>query len=381
LEQVASGTAVVLKADAEPGIRSGTASITKGNTESADFLKLLQILSQGQSLWANADTAEDVLQAQKLGAQGIGLLRTEHMVLNNPQTQRVLQAFYLLVNPAQRKLYEQPLIEGQAAEFKKIFALAVKVEDRFPITIRLLDFPMHEILPQPQDLFDLEKLTGVAVSELQSLLKIKHEENPMLGCRGVRLAMIFPELYDLQIKAVLQALQDFDPKKLEVKIMLPMVMLPREMFFWRERITGLIQGPYASCFKIGAMLEIPSACLQADEIAKAADFLSVGSNDLTQMCYGLSRDDATQIQEKYIQNQMLPQSLFFELGFAVGELIKQACALARKTRPQIPITVCGEHAGNLSHWDFWQAHQIGLSVAATRLPVLAWKFTQEGSHE
>ncbi len=305
---------------------------------------------------ANADTPADVVKAIELGAEGVGLCRTEHMFLGERQP---LMAAVIMADdaPARAEAIEQ-LRPLQEADFEQILRAA----DGRPVTVRLLDPPLHEFLPHPGDL-PPGSPERKRVEQLQ-------EANPMLGTRGVRLGILFPELYEMQVRALFAASAQTPGAQIEV--MVPLVAYEREL----ELVRGLIERVAAEHshgdYEIGTMIEIPRACFQADEIARDADFFSFGTNDLTQTALGFSRDDIEgRVLARYIDVKILDRSPFETLDTpGVGQMVRMGAWLGRKTKPQLKLGVCGEHGGDPDSIDF--LHHSGIdyvSCSPYRVPI------------
>jgi len=322
---------------------------------------------------ANADTAADAARARELGARGIGLCRTEHMFFA-PERIDVMRRMILAHSDADRCQALRELECFQSADFIEIF----RAMDGLPVTIRLLDPPLHEFLPSVDDLDDLSRQMGRPVSELVERVLALHEVNPMLGLRGVRLGMTFPEVTRMQVRAILSAATRAAQEGMTVlpEIMVPLVSVPSEL----ERQRKLIDETAAELaersgirisYKVGTMIEVPRAALLAGEIAGCADFFSFGTNDLTQMTFGLSRDDSARFLPGYVESGVLEDDPFQVLDErGVGQLIRTATEQGRAVRPSLSIGVCGEHGGDPRSIAF--CHQVGLdyvSCSPFRVPV------------
>ncbi len=304
---------------------------------------------------ANADTPQDAAKAIELGAEGIGLCRTEHMFLG--ERQPLMAAVIMAEDSEQRAAAIAQLRPLQEADYEQILrTLAGR-----PVTVRLLDPPLHEFLPHPTTL--PEGPERVRVEQLQ-------ETNPMLGTRGVRLGILFPELYEMQARALFAAAARVPGSRVEV--MIPLVAYERELELMRalvERVAG--EHPHAD-YLIGTMIELPRACFQADQIAHDADFFSFGTNDLTQTALGFSRDDIERrIIGRYIDVKILDRSPFETLDApGVGQMVRMGAWLGRKTKPSLKLGVCGEHAGDPDSIDFF--HNSGIdyvSCSPYRVPI------------
>lgn len=322
----------------------------------------------------NADTPADAAQALKFGAEGIGLCRTEHMFF---EADRVFAFRQMIVSEdaEQRKKALDKLLPMQRSDFESIFTEMKGL----PVTIRLLDPPLHEFLPQDDDdIEELAKELGQPVSELKSLIRSLHELNPMMGHRGCRLAVSYPEIAEMQTRAIIEAAINVNKKGMNVtpEIMIPLVCEVKELKFVKDIIIKTADSIIAQAgvkldYMVGTMIEIPRAALLADEIATEAEFFSFGTNDLTQMTYGLSRDDAGRILEDYYQANIFeadPTARIDQKG--VGKLMKMGVELGSKARPDLKLGICGEHGGDPSSIEF--CHDIGLdyvSCSPFRVPI------------
>ena len=305
---------------------------------------------------ANADTPADARKAIELGAEGIGLCRTEHMFLG--ERQPLMAAVIMATEDQQRAAAIGHLRPLQEADFEEILTV---VEGR-PVTVRLLDPPLHEFLPHP-DALPEGSPERRRVEQLQ-------ETNPMLGTRGVRLGLLFPDLYEMQVESLFAAAARV-PGSL-VEVMVPLVAYERELELVRGMIERVGERQGYSGYTIGTMIELPRACLQADRIAEGADFFSFGTNDLTQTALGFSRDDIEgRVLARYIDVKILDRSPFETLDTpGVGQLIRMGAWLGRKTRPDLKLGVCGEHGGDPDSIDF--LHNSGIdyvSCSPYRVPI------------
>lgn len=322
----------------------------------------------------NADTPKDVAQALKFGAQGIGLCRTEHMFFD-PDRIFIFRQMILAESEEQRINALNKLLPMQREDFEGIF----EIMKGYPVTIRLLDPPLHEFLPEKEeDIIMLAEELGVDYDELKTIIKRHHEINPMMGLRGCRLAVVYPEIAEMQTKAIIEAAINVKRRGIEVmpEIMVPLVCEAKEFKFVKDIITGTADRTIRESgielnYMVGTMMEIPRAVLTADEIAGEAEFFSFGTNDLTQMAYGLSRDDAGKILEEYYVKKIFefdPTARLDQIG--VGKLVKMGTDLGRSKRPGIKLGVCGEHGGDPSSIEFF--HILGLdyvSCSPYRVPI------------
>jgi pyruvate, orthophosphate dikinase len=311
----------------------------------------------------NADTPEDAAKAREFGAQGIGLCRTEHMFFGEDRHEKMVQVILAEDDEERRRCLAQ-LLPLQQGDFEGIF----QAMDGLPVTIRLLDPPLHEFLPDPASMEP-----GRARDRATSL----QEVNPMLGTRGVRLGILYPAIYAMQVEAILAALAASRERGVDVhaEIMVPLVDYRRELELLREQIEslaaehGLQRG---EDYSIGTMMELPRACLRADSIANETDFYSFGTNDLTQTALGFSRDDIEgRILSRYIEMKVFDRSPFETLDIpGVGQLVRMGAWLGRKVKPELKLGVCGEHGGDPDSIDFF--HHSGIdyvSCSPYRVPV------------
>ncbi|MGX4600817.1 pyruvate, phosphate dikinase [Faecalimicrobium sp. JNUCC 81] len=322
----------------------------------------------------NADNPRDAKAAIKFGAEGIGLCRTEHMFFDEDRIPAVREM--ILSNTLEQRLIAlDKLLPMQKEDFIEIF----KVMDGKEVNIRLLDPPLHEFLPHDDESINvLAKTMNIEVSEIKRRIVDLEEFNPMLGHRGCRLAITFPEIYEMQAKAIIYGA--IEAIKLGVKV-IPEIMIPlvgevkelkviREMI--KETIDNIIKEEDLKVdYTVGTMIEVPRACLTADEIAQEADFFSFGTNDLTQMTFGYSRDDAGKFLGEYVNNELLEKDPFEVLDQnGVGKLVKMGSKLGRETKPELKIGICGEHGGEPSSVEF--CYKLGLnyvSCSPFRVPI------------
>jgi pyruvate,orthophosphate dikinase len=311
----------------------------------------------------NADTPEDAAKAREFGAQGIGLCRTEHMFFGEDRHEKMVQVILASDDEERRRCLAQ-LLPLQQGDFEGIF----EAMDGLPVTIRLLDPPLHEFLPDPASMEP-----GRARDRATSL----QEVNPMLGTRGVRLGILYPAIYAMQVEAILAALAASRERGVDVhaEIMVPLVDYRRELELLREQIEGLAAEhglQRGGDYSIGTMMELPRACLRADSIANETDFYSFGTNDLTQTALGFSRDDIEgRILSRYIEMKVFDRSPFETLDIpGVGQLVRMGAWLGRKVKPELKLGVCGEHGGDPDSIDFF--HHSGIdyvSCSPYRVPV------------
>jgi pyruvate,orthophosphate dikinase len=334
-------------------------------------------------VWTNADYPRDAKVARAYGAQGIGLCRTEHMFMEQERLP-IVQKMILSEDTKERQKWLAKLLPFQRADFTGIF----KEMHGLPVIIRLIDPPLHEFLPN----YD-EQLVKVTTMRLKKASKKKlepeeallraiegmREQNPMLGLRGIRLGLMFPEIIQMQVRAILEAAISLKKKNVDVRpeIMIPLVGHVNELHRTRDLLEAVVKQVFKEqktevAYKFGTMMEIPRACLTAGEIAEYAEFFSFGTNDLTQTTFGYSRDDAEgKFLLKYVEEKILPVNPFESLDHAgVGRLMKMAVEEGRQKHRDLEIGICGEHGGDPASIHF--CHAIGLnyvSCSPYRVPV------------
>ena len=324
----------------------------------------------------NADTPHDARKARELGAQGIGLTRTEHMFFNSDR----IAAFREMIcadTKEERVAALAKLEPMQQEDFEGIY----EAMEGNPVTIRFLDPPLHEFVPTEEaDIEALAKTQGKTVEQIKALIASLHEFNPMMGHRGCRLAVTFPEIAEMQTRAVIKAalaVQARHPEWTMVpEIMIPLVGEVKELKYVKDVVVATADEELKAAgvempYKVGTMIEIPRAALTADEIAKEADFFSFGTNDLTQMTFGFSRDDAGKFLGAYYDKKIYESDPFARLDqVGVGKLVAMAAKLGRQTRPELHLGICGEHGGDPSSVEF--CHRVGLdyvSCSPFRVPI------------
>jgi len=321
---------------------------------------------KGFNVRTNADTPDDAKRAFNFGAQGIGLCRTEHMFFDKEKLIH-FRAMIVADNEKTRKEALKKILPLQKKDFLGIF----KAMDGKPVTIRLLDPPLHEFVPHTKaETEELAKFIGVKAKDLQPKIDRLHESNPMLGHRGCRLAITYPEIYDTQVEAIMQAAVELAKKKIPVapEIMIPLICDPKELDVLQARTKKIVDETLAKAgvkmkVLIGTMIEVPRAAILADKVAKYADFFSYGTNDLTQMTYAFSRDDAGSFLPQYIEQEVLPNNpteTIDEEG--VGFLMKHASEYGRKTKADLKLGICGEQGGDPATIDF--CYRIGLNYVS-----------------
>ncbi|MCB5410569.1 putative PEP-binding protein [Pseudogemmobacter faecipullorum] len=299
---------------------------------------------------ANADTPADAANARRFEAEGIGLCRTEHMFFEEDRF-TVMREMIFADTPADRASALSRLLPMQRADFSELF----DIMQGLPVCIRLFDPPLHEFLPATREgLRELAEALGKPLSEVTRRAEALREVNPMLGMRGVRLGVVLPEIYDMQAQAIFEAVIDAAARGTPVvpEVMIPLVSARREVELVKTRIDALAatlrsRSKAAFDYRLGVMVETPRACLRAGEIAQHAAFLSFGTNDLTQMTYGLSRDDAGRFMNTYVQQGVFPEDPFHILDTdGVGELLLMGAERGRQTRADLRLSICGEHGGD-----------------------------------
>ena len=345
-------------------------------TVSGDFAKLMGWADQYRQMEVrtNADTPKDAEVAYKFGAQGIGLCRTEHMFFA-PDRIVAIREMIVSKTPEQRAKALEKILPMQRGDFEGLF----KAMKGYPVTIRLLDPPLHEFLPHDdEDIEALAKEMGITFEELKNVVEGLHEFNPMMGHRGCRLDVTYPEIGEMQAKAIIQAAINVNKEGMNVvpEIMIPLVGEVKELKYVKDIIVKAADEEIKKAgvnlkYKVGTMIEIPRAALTADEIAKEAEFFSFGTNDLTQMTFGFSRDDAGKFLNAYYDKKIYESDPFAKLDQkGVGKLVKMAVDLGKQTRPDIHLGICGEHGGNPPTVEF--CHNIGLtyvSCSPFRVPI------------
>ncbi len=323
----------------------------------------------------NADTPHDAKVARQFGAEGIGLCRTEHMFFDAERIAAVREMI-LAEDVEGREHALSKILPMQKGDFIGLF----REMKGLPVTIRLLDPPLHEFLPQEdKDIEELCKTMKVPISALKHKIETLHEFNPMLGHRGCRLGITYPEIYNMQVTAIMEAACELVKNEgfsIVPEIMIPLIATVKELSVLKQNAVAICDETIARYgvkvdYLIGTMIELPRAALTADEIAAEAEFFSFGTNDLTQTTFGLSRDDAGKFLPFYVDNNILPEDPFVSLDQnGVGKLVKMACELGRTARPNIKLGICGEHGGDPASVIF--CHNVGLdyvSCSPFRVPI------------
>ncbi len=345
-------------------------------TLSGDFARFMEWADKVRTLKVrtNADNPKDARQARLFGAEGIGLCRTEHMFFEKDRILAMRQMI-LAKSTAERVAALEKILPMQQKDFEGMYREMAGL----PVTIRFLDPPLHEFLPHDDDETAITAYEmGISFTELKNSVDRLKETNPMLGHRGCRLAISYPEIAQMQTRAVMQAAIQVKREGIDVtpEIMIPLVCDAAELNFVKKIVDETAKQVFAEQgvtleYKVGAMVEIPRAALTTDEISRYAEFFSFGTNDLTQTTYGLSRDDASQILDDYFKNRIFefdPTTKLDQIG--VGKLIKMACRWARETRPDIKLGVCGEHGGDPISIQFFQNAGLDyVSCSPYRVPI------------
>ncbi|HZL58300.1 MAG TPA: pyruvate, phosphate dikinase [Stellaceae bacterium] len=344
---------------------------------SGDFSILMEWADKARTMGvrANADTPADARVARRFGAEGIGLCRTEHMFFD---AERIIAVREMIMadDAAGRKQALAKLLPMQRGDFIELF----RIMDGLPVTIRLLDPPLHEFLPKTEaELREVAKATGKDLATIRHRAQMLHETNPMLGHRGCRLAITAPEIYEMQLRAIFEAAAQVardTGKAPEPEVMHPLVATKAEIDLLKAMTDRIADAVIAETgvklkYLTGTMIELPRAVLRAQEIAESAEFFSFGTNDLTQTCFGLSRDDAGSFLDAYLKQNLLEHDPFVSIDQeGVGELMKIGIERGRRARPDIKLGICGEHGGDPASVRF--CHDIGLdyvSCSPYRVPI------------
>ena len=337
--------------------------------EWADKIRTLKVRT-------NADTPQDAKKARELGAEGIGLCRTEHMFFEEDR----IAAFREMIcsdTVEEREAALEKILPYQQSDFEKLY----EALEGYPVTIRFLDPPLHEFVPTEEaDIKKLAKAQGKTVEEIKNYIDSLHEFNPMMGHRGCRLAVTYPEIAKMQTKAVIRAAINVQAKhkdwNIEPEIMIPLVCDIKELKFVKQVVVETADAEIKAAksklkYEVGTMIEIPRAALTADEIAKEADFFCFGTNDLTQMTFGFSRDDAGKFLDAYYDKKIFENDPFARLDQnGVGKLMETAVKLGKPVNKKLHIGICGEHGGDPTSVEF--CNSIGLdyvSCSPFRVPI------------
>ena len=323
---------------------------------------------------ANADNGRDAKQAYNFGAQGIGLCRTEHMFFEGERISAIREMIVSKTSEQRKKALEK-ILPMQRGDFEELY----KTMKGYPVTIRLLDPPLHEFLPHEDwEIRQLAEDMNMSFEELKEIVVDLHEFNPMMGHRGCRLDVTYPEIGAMQTRAIIEAAINVKKQGIEVhpEIMIPLIGDVKEIKFVKDIITetadNIIKDSGVELkYMVGTMMEIPRACIIADEIAKEAEFFSFGTNDLTQLSYGFSRDDAGKFLKAYYDKKIFDFDPFQRIDeTGVGKLVAMGVKLGKSARPDIELGICGEHGGDPKSVEF--CHNVGLnyvSCSPFRVPI------------
>ena len=368
-EQGGGGDRVTLKKGDLITLDGGTGSVYEGALPTVnaaltgEFAELMGWADEIRKLKvrANADTPLDARTARNFGAEGIGLCRTEHMFFDEERIRAVREMILADDLPAREKALAK-LLPEQKKDFIEIF----REMKGLPVTIRLLDPPLHEFLPtEKKQIEELSTLLNVSVARLEQRIKDLHEFNPMLGHRGCRLAITYPEIYAMQVRAILEAAADVtaEGESVTPEIMIPLAMTREELVITRKIVDTVAKEVFkdrpAVPFAFGTMIELPRAAVRANELAEVAEFFSFGTNDLTQCVMGLSRDDAGKFLPAYVERSILPKDPFVTIDVdGVGALVKMAVEKGRSKKPNLKLGVCGEHGGDPDSIKFFREAQL-----------------------
>ena len=359
-------------------IYDGLIPTVPASVNSGDFGRIMGLADKFRQMKVrtNADTPQNAIDAKRLGAEGIGLCRTEHMFFD-PDRIAAIREMICADTVEGRKAALAKLEPMQQGDFEKLY----ETMEGEPVNIRFLDPPLHEFVPTEEaDIELLAKSTGKTVEQVKAIISGLHEFNPMMGHRGCRLAVTYPEIAEMQTSAVIKAALNVSAKhpdwNIVPEIMIPLVGEVKELAYVKSVVTAtadklIAEAGSSMTYKVGTMIEIPRAALTADEIAKEAEYFSFGTNDLTQMTFGFSRDDAGKFLGAYYDKKIYENDPFAKLDqVGVGKLVKMACELGKSTRPDIKLGICGEHGGDPTSVEF--CHNVGLtyvSCSPFRVPI------------
>ena len=359
-------------------IYDGLIPTVPASVNSGDFGRIMGLADKFRQMKVrtNADTPQNAIDAKRLGAEGIGLCRTEHMFFD-PDRIAAIREMICADTVEGRKTALAKLEPMQQGDFEKLY----ETMEGEPVNIRFLDPPLHEFVPTEEaDIELLAKSTGKTVEQVKAIIAGLHEFNPMMGHRGCRLAVTYPEIAEMQTSAVIKAALNVSAKhpdwNIVPEIMIPLVGEVKELAYVKGVVTAtadklIAEAGSSMTYKVGTMIEIPRAALTADEIAKEAEYFSFGTNDLTQMTFGFSRDDAGKFLGAYYDKKIYENDPFAKLDqIGVGKLVKMACELGKSTRPDIKLGICGEHGGDPTSVEF--CHNVGLtyvSCSPFRVPI------------
>jgi len=343
---------------------------------SGDFSKLMSWADSFRKLKVrtNSETPLDSKIARDFGAEGIGLCRTEHMFFDE---ERILSVREMILSKSKedRASALSKLLPHQKKDFIEIF----KIMNGLPVTVRLLDPPLHEFLPKSaKEIADVSKSLNLSIKEVEARIEELHEQNPMLGHRGCRLGISFPEIYEMQTRAIFEALVECKKRKIKStmpEIMIPLVSTETEIKIMKDlviKVARAVQNENKTKIKflVGTMIELPRAAIKAKDIAKHAEFFSFGTNDLTQTTFGISRDDSGKFLNDYIENKIFDVDPFISIDDGVGDLIEIASTKGKKQNKKIKLGICGEHGGDPKSIEF--CSKVGLdyvSCSPYRVPI------------
>ena len=373
-ETLAEGEILTIDGSTGEVMRGEVATIQPEMT--GDFGRIMEWVDGVRTLGirANAETPLDAETARKFGAEGIGLSRTEHMFFEPARIVHMRQMILATTETVRREALDK-LLPYQRQDFLDLF----RIMEGLPVTIRLLDPPLNEFLPHTlEEMEEVAKSAGADVAQVKARKLDLDEANPMLGHRGCRLGITYPEIYEMQARAIFEAaaIMAKDGKSVEPEVMIPLIVDKPELDMLKavvDQVAGEVEASEGIklSYLVGTMIELPRACLKADAIAETAEFFSFGTNDLTQTVFGFSRDDAAPFLEVYQSKGVLPVDPFMTIDVdGVGELVKVGCERGRKVRPDIKLGICGEHGGDPASVRF--CHEIGLtyvSCSPYRVPI------------
>lgn len=377
---VADGTAYhegdYISLDGSTGIVYGEKVETVDASVSGDFAKFMDWADSYRKLGVrtNADTPRDAMKAYEFGAEGIGLCRTEHMFFDSDRIAAIREMIVSKTSETREEALKK-LLPMQRGDFEGLF----RAMKGYPVTIRLLDPPLHEFLPhEDEEISELAKDMGMSFDELKEVVVNLHEFNPMMGHRGCRLDVTYPEIAKMQTRAIIEAAINVNKEGMNIvpEIMIPLIGDSKELKYVKNVINEtadeiILNSNESLSYHVGTMIEIPRACLIADKIAEDAEFFSFGTNDLTQLTFGFSRDDAGKFLKSYYEKNIYEFDPFAKIDQeGVGKLVKMAVDLGKRTRPNIKLGICGEHGGNPETIEF--CHKVGLSYVSCspyRIPI------------
>ena len=350
---------------------------------SGDFSKLMGWADNIRKLKVrtNSETPLDTKTAREFGAEGIGLCRTEHMFFDE---ERILSVREMILSKTQedRSKALKKLLPHQKKDFMEIF----KIMHGLPVTVRLLDPPLHEFLPRSEkEIFEVSKVVGTDLNDVKSRIDELHEQNPMLGHRGCRLGISFPEIYEMQCRAIFEALSELKKNKQKFafpEIMIPLVSTEAEIKIMKDlviRVAGQVEkeNKVKVDYLVGTMIELPRAAIKAKEIAKHAEFFSFGTNDLTQTTFGISRDDSGKFLNDYIDNKIFTIDPFVSIDEGVEDLVRIAVSKGKKQNKKIKLGICGEHGGDPKSIEFCSRAGLNyVSCSPYRVPIARFAAAQ-----